>query len=71
MNKRDLLKQPFTKEELKQTRLTQEEVESLKDEFYELYYDEPHWLEEGETIDYATPFLKKYKDTIILLYNHH
>lgn len=64
MNKRDLLKEPFTKEELKQTRLTQEEVESLQDGLYDVYADEPHWLEEGETIDYATPFLKKYKDTM-------
>ena len=56
MTKRDLLKQPFTKEELKQMRLTQEEIKWLRDGLYDAYANEPHWLEEEETIDFATPF---------------
>ena len=76
MTKRDLLKEPFTEEELEQWILTDEEIELLKNELYEGYIDDKtrtdgqqhDWLEEGEPIDYMTPFMKKYKNKIIKSY---
>ena len=50
MTKRDLLKEPFTEEELKQWILTDEEIEWMRKGVKYMYEKEPHWVGEEEDI---------------------